>query len=470
MSELVFSNDLEPFDYIMFRGEADPRQRSSMASVALLDGNPGIDRVRLAFDRASRVVLRLRQRVVVPAAPVANAQWVVDPDFDLTYHVRAVRVPAPGGLRAILDLTTSMMAAPLDTARPLWEAVLVEDADADGAPAALIMKVSHSLTDGAGALELLLQLYDFERDADRGPMAPLPVPEDRSPIDLVRAALTGAPRRGVGNAGTRAVRAGRGVAGVVSHPLAAVAGARAMASSVRRVVAGPPAPPSPLLRRRGLGRRLETVEVPLDELHAAAKAAGCSVNDAYIAALGGALRRYHDELGVAVDSLPFAMPVNRRTAGDPAGGNRFSGARLALPVGIVDPVERMQAVRAAVLATVDEPALHALGAVAPALSRLPTAVLGVLASSAAGTDVQASNVRGYPEAPYVAGSRIDKTYWFGPLPGVALMVVLMSQAGTCFVGVHHDTAAIADGELFARCLRQGFDEVLDVAPKAAALL
>jgi hypothetical protein len=244
-----------------------------------------------------------------------------------------------------------------------------------------------------------------------------------------------------------------------------------MVSSVRRVVAGPPAVPSPLLRRRGLGRRLETLEVPLDELHAAAKAAGCSVNDAYIAALCGGLRRYHDALGVPIDSLPLAMPVNTRAAGDPAGGNRFSGARLAAPVGVVEPVARMRAVRAAVLATVDEPALNPLGVVAPALSRLPTALLGVLASSAAGTDVQASNVRGYPEAPYVAGARIEKTYWFGPLPGVAMMVVLMSQAGTCFVGVHYDTASVSDGELFTRCLREGFDEVLAVAaPKATALV
>ena len=102
------------------------------------------------------------------------------------------------------------------------------------------------------------------------------------------------------------------------------------------------------------------------------------------------------------------------------------------------------------------------------LSRLPTPLLGVLASSAAGNDVQASNLRGYPEAPYIAGAKIEKTYWFGPLPGVAMMVVLMSQAGTCFVGVHYDTASVSDGELFARCLQEGFDEVLAAAPEGRA--
>ena len=68
-----------------------------MASVALLDVNPGIDRIRAAFDRASRVVLRLRQRVVAPALPIANAQWIVDPDFDLSYHVRVCGHRRPVG-------------------------------------------------------------------------------------------------------------------------------------------------------------------------------------------------------------------------------------------------------------------------------------------------------------------------------------------------------------------------------------
>ena len=165
----------------MFRGEANPRSRSSLASVSLLDRNPGIERLRSTFDRASRNVLRLRQRIVAPALPITGAEWIVDPDFDLGYHVRAVRATAPGGLRELLDLTTALLSTPLDTARPLWEALLVEDVDVDGACAALVMKVSHSLTDGEGALQLLTQLFDFERDADRGPMPPVAGPGGQEP-------------------------------------------------------------------------------------------------------------------------------------------------------------------------------------------------------------------------------------------------------------------------------------------------
>ena len=299
-------------------------------------------------------------------------------------------------------------------------------------------------------------------------MPPIPVPEDRSSIDLVTTALRRAPVHAVANAGHGLGGLVKGVAGVVRHPAESVDGARRLAGSVRRVMGPPPAPPSPLLRRRGLGRRLEVLDVPLDRLRAAAGAAGASVNDAYIAALCGALRRYHEDLGVPVTAVPLAMPVNLRTDDDPAGGNRFGGARLAAPVGEVDPLERMRQIRELVLTAVDEPAMDALEPLAPAMSHLPISVIDALASKTAGTDVNASNVRGYPETPYIAGAEIVKSYWFGPLTGVAMMGLLMSQAGTCFVGVHYDTASVTDGELFARCLREGFDEVLAAAPSTAS--
>jgi hypothetical protein len=50
-----------------------------------------------------------------------------------------------------------------------------------------------------------------------------------------------------------------------------------------------------------------------------------------------------------------------------------------------------------------------------------------------------------------------------------MMVVLSSSVGTCYVGVHYDTAAVTDQALFARCLEAGFDEVLSLgrAPASA---
>jgi diacylglycerol O-acyltransferase len=475
--ELAWGHEMSPVDYLMFRAEVDPRLRSSMMSVETLDVVPGWKRLTDVFDQASRRLPRLRQRVVAPTIPVGTPRWVVDPDFDLSYHLRRIRAPEPGTLRQVLDLAQPLLSAPLDMARPLWEAVLVEGVTADGAQAALIVKLSHSITDGLGGIEFDRQLRDFERDQDRGPLPPLPVPEDITPADLTRRGVRQLPVSLVASAG-RVAAGGLSLAGrLVRNPPDAISDVTSFLGSLQRMLGAPPVEPSPLLRRRSLNRRLETLDVPLADLRAAAKAVGCSVNDAYIAALCGALRLYHDRLGVPVEAVPMAMPVSLRTADDPAGGNRWAGVRLAVPVGEPDPVARMRAIRELVLTARSEPAINALSAVAPVLARAPHEVVTMLGSMGTNNDVQASNVPGHSQPTYIAGAKVLRVCPFGPLPGAAMMVVMLSLADTCFIGVNYDTASVTEHDLFARCLQEGFDEVTTVggvrsdsrpAPRAAA--
>ncbi|MDT5134801.1 MAG: diacylglycerol O-acyltransferase / wax synthase, partial [Mycobacterium sp.] len=80
--------ELSAFDQILHRGEAHPRTRSGILTVELLDSTPDWERFRARFDNASRKVLRLRQKVVMPTLPTAAPRWVVDPDFNLDFHVR----------------------------------------------------------------------------------------------------------------------------------------------------------------------------------------------------------------------------------------------------------------------------------------------------------------------------------------------------------------------------------------------
>src|ERR671919_260803 len=88
--------------------------------------------------------------------------WTVENDLDLDYHVRTVGVPAPGGLRQLLDLAGTVAAAPLDRSRPLWEFTVVEGLE--GGRAALLQKVHHTITDGVGGVRLSMSLLDLEPD------------------------------------------------------------------------------------------------------------------------------------------------------------------------------------------------------------------------------------------------------------------------------------------------------------------
>ena len=453
-------SELGAFDLLMHRGEANPRTRSGIMALEILDTGPDFDLLQTRFDNASRKVLRLRQKVVMPTLPTGPARWVVDPDFNLDFHVRRVRVPEPGTLREVLDLAEVMLQSPLDISRPLWTATLVEGLE--GGKAATMLHLSHAITDGVGAATMFAAIYDLERNPPAKPDPPMPVPQDVTPNELMREGINQLPGAIAGGI-VDAVSAGLGLLGrMVSSPGSAVFGAIDYARSGRRMVR-PAAESSPLLRGRSLSTRTEAIDMRLGDLHRAARAAEGSINDAYLAGLCAALRLYHEALGVPINSLPMAVPVNLRAEADPAGGNRFAGVNLAAPVGVADPVLRIQKIRKQMIQRREEAAIDMIGAIAPVLALLPDAALQAVSGSVIASDVQASNVPNYPGDTYIAGAKVLRQYGIGPLPGVAMMVVLISRGGYATVTARYDRAAVAHPELFAQCLRRGFDEVLALA-------
>jgi diacylglycerol O-acyltransferase / wax synthase len=449
--------ELSAFDQILHRGEANPRTRSGIMTLEVLDTTPDWERFRGRFDTASRKVLRLRQKVVMPTLPTAAPRWVVDPDFNLDFHVRRLRVPEPGTLRQAIDMAEVALQSPLDISRPLWTATLVEGL-VEGR-AAMMMHLSHAVTDGVGAVEMFANIYDLERDPKPQTPPPLPIPQDLSPNDLMRQGFNRLPVAIAG--GVRGVLFGTAqvVGQAIRDPISRVRDVVEYALSGVRMM-GPAAEPSPVLRRRSLSSRSEAIDIELADLHKAAKAAGGSINDAYLAGLCGALRLYHDAKGVPIQTLPMAVPVNLRSEADPAGGNRFGGINLAAPIGLHDPEVRIKNIRAQMTRKREERAIDMVGAIAPLLSLLPDTVLGSVVGSVVHSDVQASNVPVYAGDTFVAGAKILRQYGLGPLPGVAMMVVLISRGGYCTITARYDRASITDPELFARCLLSGFDEVL----------
>jgi len=204
------------------------------------------------------------------------------------------------------------------------------------------------------------------------------------------------------------------------------------------------------------------LEVPLDDLKAASKAAGGSINDGFLAAVCGGLRLYHEQLGTPVASVPMAIPINLRTDADPVGGNRWTGARLAPPVDEPDPAERIRRIRQLMLEVRQEPAINAMNLLAPIAVWLPTWLLSSAFGGAVSPDLQVSNVPGSPVPLYLAGAKVIKLFPFGPVPGPAAMITVHSYVGTCFVGINLDPDAITEPEQFLSCLQSGIDEVLSL--------
>jgi HAD superfamily hydrolase (TIGR01490 family) len=456
---------MNPLETAMWRAEsADPRLRVTVSLLELLEPAPDWDRLLAAHEWASRMVPRMRQRVLEPALALGTPVWVTASDFDLSRHLHQVRLPAPGTLRQLLDVAQDFAAAPLDRDRPLWQALLVEGL-ADGR-AGYVAKSHHSVTDGLGAVQLMMRLHSrtAEHDPDR-PEPPVPEAGGGSRTGLFAGQVADAVRA----TPMAAVRQGTRALGALSRPWGTASRAAGQALSAARFTRQSAlAPPgSPLLARRGGDWRFDFIDVPLADLKAGAKAAGGSLNDGLLAAVIGGFRRYHEQHGAPVDRLTVGFPISLRAQDDPQGGNRFTGARFAAPMAETDPAARIAAVRQFVLAARAASAAAAdtvPAALAPVLGWLPAPVVSTVSSRLTSkNDVQVSSIPGVPFPVYIAGSRITRMYPFGPLPGCAAMITLISHNGQCCIGINTDALAVTDPGRLAADLRAGLDEVVELA-------
>ncbi len=443
------SPEMNPLETVMWRAEAgDERLRSNVALLEILDRAPDWSRLCAAHERALTAIPRMRQRVTEPPFGIGAPRWVPVHRVDLDRHLQRRTLDAPGSDRQLLDLAQEFAHAPLDRDRPLWEAMLVTGLS--GERAAYLVKTHHSVTDGLGAVQLLARLHS--RTAE--PTASV------APAEAEPAGPAVTPQRPPAPARPSVLRS---ALGGLLHPQELARRVLDTGSAVVRA-AVPAGAGSPLLRARGGGWRFDLLEVDLARLKAGTKAAGGSVNDGFIAALLGGFRRYHERSGSPIETMPVAIPISLRAEDDPLGGNRFTGVRFSAPVGDPDPASRIEAVRGFVLTARRSAAVDVVPMLAPALALLPAPLLaGASGAITAATDVQASSFPGIPYPVFIAGARITHMFPFGPLPGCAAMITMISHDGTCCIGVNTDPAAVTDPELLLECLGEGFDEVLALA-------
>jgi diacylglycerol O-acyltransferase len=438
--------------------ENDPRLRSTVVTLVLLERSPDWDVVREVFVKMARALPMLRQRVV-PSLPPAPPRWEEDPDFDLDYHMRRVPAPPPGTLEGVLEMARVAHMQDFDRARALWETTLIEGL-ADGR-AAVLLKFHHALTDGIGGVQIAMKLFDIP--GRQHPPEALPaIPEARRPsplsgyrdawrydTDLLGKALTGAVKVIPGL-----------IYNTVRQPMATLGSAAATAASVYRTVRPVNRTGSPLMTERSLIRRLGVHEVPMPQLRDAAHRAGGALNDAFVAGVAGGLRRYHEKHGVMVGDLHLTMPISLRTEADPIGGNRITLMRFDVPVGMADPARRIREIHQHAAAVRHEPSLSYTQVIAGVLNLMPRWYIGSILRH---VDFLASDVPGLPIRVYLGGAPVQMQYAFGPTIGAAVNVTLFTYVGTCALGINVDTGAIPDYAVFHDALVAGFDEVLALA-------
>jgi diacylglycerol O-acyltransferase / wax synthase len=462
---------------IMWTVEKDPALRVDFTNVTIVERAPDAKRLRAKVERAVDEIPRLSHRVVTPPLRIAPPEWRPDYDFDLDYHLRTVAVPAPGGLRQLLDLAATVAASPLDRSRPLWEFTVVEGLE--GGRAAILQKVHHTITDGVGGVKLSMSLLDLEPDPPE-PAAPSPVQRIAAEAAAEERAEEAAdpvnrttPAEVVGDAVSYAIGQGlqrtrRGLESAVRTLASPESARRGLTSfvgllgSMRRQLLVTEPSRSDLLRPRSLGNRFEAFQAPLSAAKGASQALGGSVNDVFVTGVAGAIGLYHERMGVPCEELRMAMPISTR-AGDEESANSFTPSRVIVPVQPKDPVERFEIVRERLAETKGEPAVAAAGSLAGLLTMLPTSVLvGVTRGQGRTIDFATSNLRGSPVDLYLGGSRIDANFPMGPRAGCGLNVTLLSYRDSLDMGINLDPAAVSDPATLLDCFDESFGALLDL--------
>lgn len=447
-------NELEA---LKWRGERHPRRSSTMSVLMMLDTVPDWDRLHAAHEWATMLVPRTRKRVLEPAVPVGPPAWVLDPGFDLDRHLRRVSLPAPAGMAEVLAFAQDAAMTPFDRTRPLWQGTLIEGLP-DGR-AAYLLKLHRSLTDGPGGVPLVLLTQSRRREhTDHKPVAAPPPHQPRPDgrwlaVDEIAGQALALP-----SAAGRLFAAG---ARALAHPESAAVSALRFAGSLRHIAAQWSVPGSPLFHGRTGGPwRFGVLECSMAGLEAAADAAGATVDDAYLAALLGGVRRYHERHGIPLAELPVTMPVRLHPPEHPTGGGGWTEATFVAPVGVADPEERIATVRGTALSLRVEPALDGLSVLVPVLNRVPSAVRTAVGRLPAPADMSATSLPGASCETYLAGAKVERTFPFGPLSGVAVTATMLSQVGTGCLGLTIDGSVVPDPDVLVECISEGFAETL----------
>jgi diacylglycerol O-acyltransferase len=200
---------------------------------------------------------------------------------------------------------------------------------------------------------------------------------------------------------------------------------------------------------------------------------GGTVNDAVLAVVAGALRRWLHDRGVRTEGVELRalVPVSIRSDDERGSlGNRIAAMRGPLPVYVDDPVERLQVVREG-MGELKE-SKQALGAeVIAALNDFAPPTLLAQASrlnfSTRLFNLIVTNVPG-PQFPlYLLGREMQEIVPVAFLPEHhALAVAIMSYNGKIDFGLLADYDAMPDIDAFAAHLEESLAELLAAARKA----
>ena len=456
---------LNPLDAVFVDAEdEDPHTSMAIASIAVFEGPcPSQEEVLAHLAGRLPLVPRYRQKLRTVPLRLGRPVWVDDPRFDLGYHVRRTALPAPGGDRQLADLMARVMSQRLDRDHPLWEYWVAEGLS--HGRWALISKVHHCMVDGVSGTDLYRVIFDFSPEPgpsaadDRGARA------EPSPLRLaaqVAVDMVVLPVRE-----TLALRtAAADLGSAIRQAAGTVRGFAKLAPALW------PTTGSSLSGQIGRQRRYTWARATLNDVKKVKRELGGTVNDVVLASISGGFRALLLARGEqpGPHMVRSLVPVSVRAPGEEnIYENRVSAVLADLPVHVADPVERLAAVRAELLAlkAADEAkageALIALGRLTP-FPLLPWPVRLAFRLPQREIVTVTTNVPGPRQPLYGMGRKLLEIIPYVPIATtVRTGIAIFSYCGSVTFGITGDFAASPDLDVLARGIEDSLSELVAAA-------
>jgi diacylglycerol O-acyltransferase len=424
------------------------------------------DVVRMVASKLS-LVPRYRQKVRMVPLQLGRPIWVDDPHFQILYHIRHTAVPRPGTNDQLRNLAGRVFAQNLDRSKPLWEMWIVEGLQNNRW--ALISKVHHSMVDGVSGADLLQVLLDHSPAIEEPVLEEWAPPREPTMMEVLADATLDrliAP-----------VDAVRGLPALARSPLPGGMSLGDVGRSLRAYSSMVFGKTVDLNGPIGPHRRWSWAKSSLADIKLIRQAFPGTVNDVVLAVITAGFRdlllsRGNDLERRVVRTL---VPVSVRSEAERGvPNNRVSGMFPGLPVGIEDPLERLQDIhrqmdglKESKMAVAGD-ALVKMGGFAPPMllamgtrlgSRMPQRTLNTITTNVPG-----------PQIPlYIQGRQLLEAYPYVPIQGtVRIAIAIFSYLGGMNFGVTGDYDTTEDIDVLTSGIEKSMQEYLRLAARHGA--
>ena len=464
MSQANLSRRLSAQDaaFLYFEREETPM---NIGSVAVFQGDIPYEKFVKNIQDKIHLIPRYQQRIVPAPLNLSHPTWEWDPEFDIRRHIIPLRLEPPGSLDQLRDLASHVFQGKLDRDKPLWELYLVHGVEGDRS--ALVSKVHHCLVDGVSGIELLMIVMDVSPNPPPPPPPPEPVAVKSIPDPISRFFDAMFDRMADNLRTTADVQ--KALLSAIDNPASTRSVTRALETAVPYFLR--PGLRAPFNKPFSGERKQSWSECSFAEVRAIRQARGGTVNDVVLAILGGALSRYYEAHGERTEGQVARVltPVNVRREDERGSlGNRISMLLVEVPLGVRDPIERLNIVRERTDHLKRNHIADGIELLSDSLGNLPPLLAGLLGTLPTPpnnvANMVCTNVPGPMIPLYSVGYRLEAHYPMVPIAwemGVGFAITSYNQK--LYFGLMADAGAAPDVERLGDFLAQAYVELRSAA-------